>query len=115
MLARWVILMLVVVIGFSTLNDVLEHPVPEFSWWPPLHTTAGYLPLFWCAIAICAPVAEEVFFRGFLFAGLRAARGGGGAAIVTTSLVFTLVHSRRSGWVDLLQVGAVGLTLGWRR
>ena len=37
------------------------------------------------------PLAEEVFFRGFLYQGLRA-RWGVGWALVLTSLVFALVH-----------------------
>jgi membrane protease YdiL (CAAX protease family) len=40
---------------------------------------------------VVAPVAEEVFFRGFIYAGLRA-RWGVGWALAVTSAVFALVH-----------------------
>lgn len=40
---------------------------------------------------VVAPVAEEVFFRGFLYAGLRSRWGTAGGMIVS-SLLFALVH-----------------------
>jgi membrane protease YdiL (CAAX protease family) len=40
---------------------------------------------------VAAPVAEEVFFRGFLYKGLRH-RWGVGWALVLSGLVFALVH-----------------------
>ena len=38
-----------------------------------------------------APVAEEIFFRGYLYAGLRQ-RWGVGWAMIVSSLLFSLVH-----------------------
>jgi len=40
---------------------------------------------------VLAPVAEEVFFRGFLYAGMRS-RWGVGWALVASSLIFALIH-----------------------
>ena len=43
-------------------------------------------------IVVLAPVAEELFFRGFLFAGLRT-RWSLWPAAITSGLIFGLVHA----------------------
>ncbi|MGI6367491.1 MAG: CPBP family intramembrane glutamic endopeptidase [Anaerolineae bacterium] len=53
-----------------------------------------------------APVAEEVFFRGFLYAGLRDAWGVG-KAILVSAVIFGLVHMSLSTLVPILAMGAV--------
>jgi membrane protease YdiL (CAAX protease family) len=35
------------------------------------YETAEYTPLIWITFVIAAPLIEELFFRGFLFEGLR--------------------------------------------
>ena len=44
-----------------------EESVPEFM--ISAYQTAVYLPLFWVALVVAAPLFEEIFFRGFLFQG----------------------------------------------
>jgi uncharacterized protein len=61
----------------------------------------NYLPLFGQGVrglimalllgSVVAPVAEEVFFRGFLYAGLRA-RWGVGWGLCLSALIFAVVH-----------------------
>lgn len=51
----------------------------------------GQLALVFMALVICAPVAEEVLFRGFLFGSLRR-RGSFVKAMVITSLLFGFAH-----------------------
>ena len=40
---------------------------------------------------VVAPVAEEIFFRGYLYTGMRA-RWGVGWALAVSSLIFALIH-----------------------
>jgi hypothetical protein len=53
----------------------------------------GNLVLFFVAGGLVAPVAEEIFFRGVVYAFLR--RWGILAAIIGTTLIFVLLHGRR--------------------
>jgi len=53
-----------------------------------------------------APAAEEIFFRGYLFAGLRE-RWGTGAAVVLSSLLFSLAHATPGVLPPIFVMGAV--------
>jgi len=68
-------------LGWATQPDLV--PIFGRSIW-------GYLAALVIA-GVVAPVAEEVFFRGFLQAGLEN-RFGRWAAILLTALLFALVH-----------------------
>lgn len=49
--------------------------------------------LFFFGGVVVAPVVEEIFFRGFVFTGLRERFGWGKAALIS-SLLFALIHLR---------------------
>jgi membrane protease YdiL (CAAX protease family) len=69
----WLAATLALVAASEGLTLLLERPVvPDFML--QIYQTAGVLPLFWLAIVVMAPLFEEVFFRGFLFAGLERSR-----------------------------------------
>jgi membrane protease YdiL (CAAX protease family) len=85
-------------------------------------TSEAALPVFWdgsragqfaatfVALAIVAPVAEELMYRGVGYGLLQ--RFGTGTAIAATGVLFGLVH----GYVIELPVFAVyGFALGWLR
>src|SRR5204862_193057 len=57
-----------------------------------------------------APVAEELFFRGFMYGALRRPIGWVGAAIVT-GLVFGLIHAGGTSAVFLLPLAVLGFLL----
>ena len=59
-----------------------------------------------------APVAEELFFRGFLYPVLARALGIG-AGVLITSLGFTLLHGAQLGfsWAAMLIIFIVGFVL----
>jgi membrane protease YdiL (CAAX protease family)/uncharacterized RDD family membrane protein YckC len=62
-------------------------------------------------IVIAAPVAEEIFFRGFMFAGIRS-RGSFLVAAVISSGVWGLFHyQNESSWPVVLQLSLFGLIL----
>jgi membrane protease YdiL (CAAX protease family) len=75
---------------------------------PPVPVTASVVVL-----NVAAAVAEEAFFRGFLFARLQP--WGAGVAVVVTALLFALIHLPLYGAAALpVDLGA-GLLLSWQR
>ena len=65
------------------------------------------------AAALVAAVAEEAFFRRFLYGWLE--RRGAAVAIGATAALFGLVHVPMYGWIALPLDAAAGLVLGWQR
>ena len=61
------------------------------------------------ALALVTPFTEELFFRGFVFAGLIP-RMGVGWAIVASAVIFSLFHLAVG---VLIPVFVTGLLLGW--
>jgi membrane protease YdiL (CAAX protease family) len=85
---------------------------------PPLlvevYRTAYFVPLLWLAFVLVAPLAEEIFFRGFFFQGLEHSRLGPAGAIVLTSAVWAFMHTQ----YDLYDTAVIllgGLLLGYAR
>jgi len=66
------------------------------------------------ALNALAAVAEEAFFRRYLY-GLIAASGGPAVAVVLTATAFALVHVTVWGWWVLPLDLAAGLVLSWQR
>ncbi len=62
----------------------------------------------WVAVvlmaAVVAPLAEEIFFRGYLYGVLRK-YGGRWAAIGVTALLFAAIHGNVIGFVPLVLLG----------
>lgn len=83
-----------------------EAPVEAFVSWP-----SGMLSF--AALAVIAPIAEEVFFRGLVFGALRGAGGAGRTlgAIAGSWLLFALFHLPQDwgNWGGLVSVWIAGL------
>ncbi len=75
---------------------------------PPLAGVAGSVPL-----TVLAAVAEEAFFRRFLYQFL--ARGGPLLAVIGSATCFALVHVGIYGPSVLPLDFAAGLVLSWQR
>jgi membrane protease YdiL (CAAX protease family) len=75
---------------------------------------AGMLPLFWFALVIAAPVAEEIVFRGFLFRGWVRSERAALPGIVLISALFAAIHMQYD-WYGILQVFFIGLLFGFVR
>jgi len=56
--------------------------------------------------ALVAPIAEEAFFRGYLFAGLRRHVGFRQAVLVSAGL-FALVHMLPTSWPPIFMLGVL--------
>ena len=68
--------------------------------------------LFFVAVLVCvaAPIAEELFFRGFCFTALRRWIGVAGGAIAT-GVIFGLIHAGSADPVFLVPLGVFGALL----
>jgi membrane protease YdiL (CAAX protease family) len=68
----------------------------------------------WFAFILVAPLAEEAFFRGFLFTGVAHSRLGPAGAVVLSSLLWAALHLQ----YDLYGMAMIflgGLLLGYAR
>jgi membrane protease YdiL (CAAX protease family) len=64
-------------------------------------------------VVLAAPISEEIFFRGFLFGGLRRGLPFVGAAVVS-ALIFGAFHYTGVRSLTVLpQLAALGLVLAW--
>jgi len=110
---RWLALTLLFVALMDGVTWLSGRPlIPDFL--RETYTTARVLPLYWLAIAIAAPLSEELFFRGFLYRGLAESRLGPWGAIIFSALVWALIHTQYElFYVVMIFVG--GLLLGYAR
>ncbi len=103
--------------AFLFLSDgvslLLHRPiVPPFM--VDAYKTASSFPILLFAIVVMAPIFEEVFFRGFLFQGIRYSRLGPIGAIGITSLVWAVIHLQYDIY-GMATVFALGLLFGIAR
>ncbi len=75
-----------------------------------LLSTSGWgLGLTFIAAGVAAPIAEEIFFRGLMYGGLRA-RLGVGLATLLSALVFTALHFTLELFIPIF---VLGIFLAW--
>jgi membrane protease YdiL (CAAX protease family) len=86
-------------IGFVVLHAAGLDPLRLIRLGKPL--PRAELPLFFLVGGVISPLAEEFFFRGYLFGFLR--RWGFPAALVASTAVFTLLHPAAGG-VPVVQI-----------
>jgi hypothetical protein len=102
--ARVVVVIYVVIVGALGIDDLLPEPQIqdeffEHDW---------LLPFLGAGVVIMAPIAEETFFRGFLFAGLRRRLRFWPASLISAFL-FALAH----GPTFVVPFMAVGVILAF--
>ena len=105
---------LLILAAFLFLSDVvsllLHQPiVPPFM--VDAYKTASFLPALLFAIIVVAPIFEEIFFRGFLFQGIRYSRLGPIGAIGITSFFWAVIHLQYDVY-GITTLFALGLLLG---
>jgi membrane protease YdiL (CAAX protease family) len=108
---------LLILAAFLFLSDgvswLLHQPiVPPFM--ADAYKTASSLPTLLFAIVVVAPIFEEIFFRGFLFQGIRNSRLGSMGAIGLTSLLWAVIHLQYDVY-GMATVFALGLLFGIAR
>jgi hypothetical protein len=82
-----------------------------------IYTTAsegGWLLWLWLAIVIATPIGEEIIFRGFLFRGWLKSPRDVWPVIVTTALLWAIIHLQYD-WYVIGQIFVGGVFLGWIR
>jgi len=62
--------------------------------------------VLWIGGVFIAPFVEEIFFRGFVFAGLRQSYGWKKAALVS-SIIFTIAHIQWTAFPPLFVIGFI--------
>jgi membrane protease YdiL (CAAX protease family) len=63
-------------------------------------------------VALGAPVAEELLFRGYLFAALAPTRIGRVGAVLVTSALWSVAHAGPAPWAIVGGIFIMGLVLG---
>jgi membrane protease YdiL (CAAX protease family) len=90
-----------------------EGAVPEQEGVDELFDNRAILPLAGLALLVFAPLAEELFFRGFLFAGLIRYLGVA-MAMVVSGLLFSMFHVTSLDTLGLvLPFTVVGALFAW--
>ena len=74
---------------------------------------AGLVPLLILAFVICAPLQEEMLFRGFFYRGLVSSLGVW-PTIAITSLAWAVLHAQYA-WFFVGEIFVLGIALGWLR
>ncbi len=115
----WILLLIFVILGANALYGYLiqtfhlplqtnDQVILMFSKNAPLTTYATLI-----VAVFVAPVCEEVFFRGFVFAGLL--RGMSAVwAIILSALIFAVAHGDPGSFAVLLIIGLALAFLRWR-
>ena len=94
------------------LTVLLDRPMPESM--TQLWQTSGSVVLLLFVVVIAGPIAEEMFFRGFLYRGLAGTRLGPALPILVTSLLWTAIHIQYE-LPELTYIFVAGLLIGWSR
>jgi membrane protease YdiL (CAAX protease family) len=91
-------------LGYSTLLAFLDLTMqPSLV---PILAELSSPWLFAVGVVVIAPLVEEIFFRGFVFAGLRPRYGWKKAAIVS-SACFALIHLQPTAVVPIFILGYI--------
>ncbi len=109
----WAIVTIIFIIIIDVLLYLLGQPI-VVDFMSNIYTSANPLWLMWLAVAIAAPIFEELFFRGFLLSGFASSFVGPIGAIVLTSLAWASVHLQYNIY-GILTIFIAGLILGFAR
>jgi membrane protease YdiL (CAAX protease family) len=93
--------------GFGIGSEFSQHTVDVYR------TGAGH-PVMWVAYLLLIPAFEELFARGFLFAGWERSGLGAVGALIATTIFWTAMHFQYTP-IELVQVASAGLVLGLAR
>jgi membrane protease YdiL (CAAX protease family) len=111
-LLQWLMLAVILYFSLDLLNLVLGRPIVS----PFVREAYATANPFWLLVAllVAAPLFEETFFRGFLFAGLQPSFIGPVGTVVLTSVGWGLLHTQYDAF-DVATIIGFGLLLGWAR
>jgi membrane protease YdiL (CAAX protease family) len=110
---QWLLILAALLFLSDGISYLLHQPiVPPFM--VGVYKTASSLPALLFAIIVVAPIFEEIFFRGFLFQGIRYSRLGPIGALGITSLLWAAIHLQYDIY-GIMTIFALGLLFGIAR
>lgn len=110
-LGYWMLVLLGFLVVEYVLNRLLAIDPGDF-----MRSLSGtkHLPVT-LVIIICAPILEELIFRGYFFKAWRHTRLGLSGTLLLTSLLFTGLHAGQYGWSILAMLFTFSIILGLAR
>jgi hypothetical protein len=108
------------VLSFAVLAlavQALAHSLGGFTrldYWDNIYRSTRPLFVLWLGTGLLGPLFEELFYRGFLFSGLRRSRLGVSGTILTTAALFAITHYRY-GVFGVIWIFLLGLVFGIAR
>ena len=112
-LLTWVVVAAVVVAILDVVTVLLGREVVN-EWVRDVFVNAKAPLLLGFATVVAAPLFEEIFFRGFLFAGLTRSKLGIVGTILVTSALWAVIHFQYGAY-EIGQIFALGIVLGLAR
>ncbi|HYA27428.1 MAG TPA: CPBP family intramembrane glutamic endopeptidase, partial [Acidobacteriota bacterium] len=113
LLGKWLVAVIILLALADLSNWLLARPiVPPFM--VQVYATAEFKSLLFLAIVVAAPLVEELFFRGFLFAGLANSRLGPRCTIAITAIAWGSIHTQYE-LIDILLICFLGVIFGIAR
>jgi hypothetical protein len=110
---KWLLILAAFLFLSDAVSLLLHQPIaPAFM--VDAYKTASFLPALLFAIIIVSPIFEEIFFRGFLFQGIRYSRLGSMGAIGMTSFFWAIIHLQYDAY-GMTTIFALGLLFGIAR
>jgi len=110
---RWLLILAAFLFLSDGMSVLLDQPI-VLPFMVEAYKTASSLPPLLLAIIVVAPIFEEIFFRGFLFQGIRYSRLGPIGAVGITSFIWAAIHLQY-GIYGMIIVFALGLMFGIAR
>lgn len=111
--ARWLIAMAVIVLQADLVLYLVKGELLPAQW-VEVYRSVNSPVLFWFALVVATPIFEELLFRGFIFAGIRASWLGDVGAVLITAIAWTAIHQEYDP-LEFVLIFIVGVVLGIAR
>jgi len=112
--ALWTLIGLAVSYALSATFKFFDLETGETDFMVEVYRTVKSPLLLWMAVALVAPMFEEIFFRGFLYTGFAQTELGPLLAIPLTSMAWAAIHFQYGLTMQFL-IFLVGIVLGTTR
>jgi membrane protease YdiL (CAAX protease family) len=96
-------------LGLGVLLEAIGLPVQEQDWVREILARPGAIAWLAPWMVVAAPVAEEAFFRGYIYRFIRQ-QAGFPAGLLASSVMFAVIHFNLSGFMVYL---VIGCALAW--
>jgi uncharacterized protein len=108
------VLVVIALVALSILADIFYGTPQDTGFTSDAYATSRWPVLLGVAVVIFAPLFEETFFRGFVFAGLQASKVGVAGAIILTALAWAVLHLQYDPY-GMATIFVLGLVFGFVR